>query len=403
MKDKDEKKLNIIPEEKFNQKIQKNLNFKNSNKDNNNIKNKEREKDKDRDRERDRDKDTNSTHDDNDPNSSAFLDKVKEKLEILSERQIDSQKYFKKREAIDNKLKQLESNLKKKVFMENNIITKLNEKTLDKISDFLKKINNMDKDIINLIDRQKQSIKIQTEEDNENIYLRNKIENLENYIKKIKEKKLKLKAEIKEIKIENQNLTENYISLKKQNDILKKEFSKIIEINKELEDQNNKFKLRNEEFIHNDEKCIKIVKEYNELKSAMEDFIKIDKEKCEFEEIKRGEINDFKKKNINLILNLDILNEVSQFLNVKDIGNLMQLSKDFNESFKNNKKCVQNYFHYLLQNYKKKINKLEKNETKNEYKINNEEIEKLFKLYINYNYNYDYFYFIILYLIIDYN
>jgi hypothetical protein len=373
MKEKDNIISNINPEEKLNHKIQINSNFKNYNKDNNNKdcnnKNKNKEKDKD----------TNSTHDVNDPNSSAFLDKVKEKLEILSERQIDSEKYFKKREIMENKLKQFESNLNLKVFMEKNITTKLNEKTLDKFSIILKKIKNLDKDLINLFDLEKRSIEIQTEEDNENFNLINKIEYLENYNKKINEKKKKLKAEIKGIKIENLNLLDNYNSLQKQNDLLNKEFNKISELNKNLEDQIDKFKLRNDEFINYDEKYNKIFKEYNELKSSMEDFIKIDKEKYDFGEKNRKEINDFNRKNINLILNLDILNEVSQFMEVKDIGNLIQSSKDFNESFKNNKKCVQNYFHNLLQKYKKKVNKLENNDTKIEYNINNEELEKLFK------------------------
>jgi chromosome segregation ATPase len=322
-------------------------------------------------------KDTNTTL--VDPNSTAFLEKVKEKLEVLSEKQNDSDKYFKKRDANENKLKQLESNLKKKVFMEKNFASNLNEKTLQQISDVLRKISSLDKNILNLIDNPKRSIEIQTHIEDENS-LRNKIDNFEKNQKKLKEKKLKLKTEIKEIKTENEILKEKNENLNKQNDYLKKDYDHISKINKELEDQIKKLNLKNEELSFNEEKYSKILIEYEELKSAMEDMIKNDREKYDFEENKRNEIHFMYMGNFNIIPQLDILNEVTQFLNVKDISNVMRLSKDIHISFKNNKKCMKNYFYNLVQIYKKKVVKLENLDTKMEYRVNNEELERLFKM-----------------------
>jgi chromosome segregation ATPase len=322
-------------------------------------------------------KDTNPSHDD--PNSTAFLEKVKEKLEVLSVKQNDSHKYFKKRDAIENRLKQFESNLKKKVFMEKNITNNLNEKTLQQISDILKKISTLDKNVLNLIDNPKRSIEIQTEFEDENSF-RNKIDNYEKNEKKLKEKKSKLKTNIREIKTENEILKEKNENLIKQNEYLKKDFEQISKINKDIEDQIKNLNLKNEEYSHFEEKYSKILKEYDELKFAMEDNIKNDREKYDFEENKRNEIHFMYMGNFNIIPQLDILNEVTQFLPNKDIANVIRISKDINISFKNNKKCVKNYFYNLIQNYKKKVIKLENLDIKMEYRVNNEELEKLFKL-----------------------
>ena len=135
----------------------------------------------------------------------------------------------------------------------------------------------------------------------------------------------------------------------------------------------------NENLLENVKKHDKLIKEYNELKAAMEDSIKLEREKFEYEETKRNNIYSEFKGNFMSIPQMDILNEITVYLPGRDIGNLILTCRNVYYSFRNNKECVQNYYDNLILQYKKKLTQLSNFDVKTEYKIGDPEIEKLFK------------------------
>ena len=75
---------------------------------------------------------------------------------------------------------------------------------------------------------------------------------------------------------------------------------------------------------------------------------------------------------------MDLMEDLLKFLKVKEIGNLMQISKTFYYSIKKNPNCLESFYLKYLKECKTKIQKLENLDTGLEYRVKNEEIHSLF-------------------------
>jgi len=318
---------------------------------------------------------TNSSN----PNTkNNIFEEAAKKLKVLEKAQKESERYFKARDANENKLKLLESNLKKRVLLEKKANNTLDEKTLEKISEILLKISELDPNQIKYFDQPKKNIDTQTEEEDFK-KLTDKLNKMEKENETLHTKKLKFKSEIEILKNEISNLQSINEKQSKELKILQVNFEEISSQKSDIEIKLKELTRYNENLLENVKKHDKLIKEYNDLKSAMEDSIKLEREKYEFEENKRNNIYNEFKGNFISILQMDILNEITVFLPCKDIGNIMRICKNVYYSFKNNKECVKNYYINLIIQYKKKLIQMNNYDVKSDYKIRDSEIERLFK------------------------
>lgn len=324
----------------------------------------------------------NNTNNSTSSHKNSIFEEVAKKLKILEKGQKEAERYFKARDAFENKLKLLESNLKKRVILEKKANNTLDEKTLERISDILRNISELDPSVIKYIDQPKTSSETQTEEEDLKA-LNDKLAKLEKENENLHAKKIKFKSEIEVLKNEVANLQNLNEKQAKELKILQTNFEEVSSQRSDIEIKLKELTRYNENLLENVKKHDKLIKEYNELKAAMEDSIKIEREKFEFEEAKRNNIYAEFKGNFMSIPQMDILNEISVFLAGKDVGNLIRTCKNVYYSFKNNKECVKNFYDNLILQYKKKISQLSKFDLKTEYKIGDPQIENLFKEYGN--------------------
>lgn len=309
---------------------------------------------------------------------SSIFEEAAKKLKILEKGQKEAERYFKARDAFENKLKLLESNLKKKVILEKKANNTLDEKTLERISEILKNISDLDPSVIRYIDQPKISVETQTEEEDLKS-LSDKIAKLEKENEQLQAKKIKFKSEIEVLRNEVANLQNINEKQAKELKNLQANFEEVSSQRSDIEIKLKELTRYNENLLENVKKHDKLIKEYTELKAAMEDSIKLEREKYEYEEAKRNNIYSEFRGNFMSIPQMDILNEITVFLPGKDIGNLVRTCKNIYYSFKNNKECVKHFYNNLIVLYKKKINQLSNYDVKTEYKIGDPEIERLFK------------------------
>lgn len=309
---------------------------------------------------------------------NSLFEEAAKKLKILEKGQKEAERYFKARDITENRLKLLESNLKKKVLLEKKANNTIDEKTLEKITQVLKTISELDSNLLTYFDIPKRSIDSQTE-DEDISELNNKIESLQKENENLHTKKIKLKAEIEVLRSELQNLKNNNEKYLKELKNLQVSFEEISSQKSDIEIKFKELQRYNENLTENVKKHDKLIKEYNELKIAMEDSIKIEREQYDFEENRRNITFNEYKNNLMVIPQMDILNEITQFLPIKDISYLLLCCKTIHFSFKNNKECILNYYHNLLKQHKNRIYQLTNVDIKLEYKLSDVEIERLFK------------------------
>ena len=322
----------------------------------------------------------NQTNSSNQSNKNSIFEEAAKKLKVLEKGQREAERYFKARDANENKLKLLESNIKRKVFLEKKANNTLDENTLDKISEILKNISRLDTSVIKYFDQPKKNNETQTEEEDIKTLI-DKIAKLEKENESLHSKKIKFKSEIEISKVEISNLQNVNEKQAKELKNLQASFEEVSSQRSDIEIKLKELTRYNENLLENVKKHDKLIKEYNELKSAMEDSIKLEREKYDFEESRRNNIYSEFKGNFMSIPQMDILNEITDFLPGKDIGNLILTCKNVYYSFKNNKVCVRNYYTNLIDLYKKKVSHLNSFDIKTEYKIGDCEIERLFKEY----------------------
>ena len=313
------------------------------------------------------------------PKETIFEEATK-KLKIIEKGQKDAEKYFKSRDATENKLKLLESNLKKKVFLEKRANNTLEEKTLDKISIILKNISELDLNVIKHLDQtnQKKNAEIQTDQEDIKA-LTDKILDLEKDNENLLKKKTDFKSEIELLKTEISQIQNNHEKINKELKNLQVTFEEVSSQKSDMEIKLKELTRYNENLLENVKKHDKLIKEYNDLKIAMEDNIKVDKEKYDYEENKRIFLYNENKGNIMLVTHFDLMNNITQFLSVKDFNNLFLANKGINYTLKNSRECMSIYYNQLLSLHKSKIFEFENYDLKKEYKINDNEVEKLFK------------------------
>lgn len=322
--------------------------------------------------------DQNNTNGSTPNHKNSIFEEASKKLKILEKGQKEAERYFKARDAFENKLKLLESNLKKKVFLEKKANSTLDEKTLERISDILKSISELEPNVIKYIDKPKISVETQTEEEDIKL-LNDKVTKLEKENETLHLKKKKLKSELEILKAEVSNLQDINERQSKELKSIQANFEEVSSERSDIEIKVKELTRYNENLLENVKKHDKLIKEYNELKAAMEDSIKLEREKYDYEEIKRSNIYNEFKSNFMSIPQMDILNEITAFLPSKDVGNLISTCRNIYYSFRNNKECVKNFYDNLIIQYKKKINQLSNLDLKTEYRIGDPEIEKLFK------------------------
>jgi chromosome segregation ATPase len=311
-------------------------------------------------------------------NKSSIFEEAAKKLKILEKGQKEAERYFKARDANENKLKLLESNIKKKILLEKKANNAFDEKTLEKISEILKKISELDISILKNFEQPKKNNETQTDEEDIKV-LNDKVNKLEKENENLRTKKIKFKSEIEVLKNEVSNLQNINEKQGKELKILQTNFEEVSSKRSDIEIKLKELTRYNENLVENVKKHDKLIKEYNELKTAMEESIKLEREKYDYLENKRSNIYNEFKSNFMCIPQMDILNEITVFLLSKDIGNLMVSCKNVYYSFKNNKECIRNYFVGVISQYKNKLNKLANFDLKNEYNLNDSETERLFK------------------------
>jgi len=309
---------------------------------------------------------------------NSIFEEAAKKLKILEKGQKEAERYFKSRDTFENKLKLLESNLKRKVILEKKVNSTFEEKTLERISDILRSISELDPNVIKYIDQPKVSIETQTEEEDLKS-LNDKVTKLEKENENFLKKKIKLKSELELVKNEVNDLLNLNEKQSKELKILQANFEEVSSQRSDIEIKLKELLRYNENLLENVKKHDKLIKEYTELKAAMEDSIKLEREKFEHEETKRNNIYSEFKSNFMSIPQMDILNEITVFMSGKDIGNLIRTCKNVYYSYKNNKECVKDFYENLILQYHKKIKQLSNFDVKTEYKINDPEIERLFK------------------------
>ncbi len=298
---------------------------------------------------------------------NSLFEEAAKKLKILEKGQKEAERYFQARDAFENKLKLLESNLKKRVILEKKANNTLDGNTLERISEILRKISELDSSVIRCIDQPKISVETQTEEEDLKL-LNDKITKLEKENENLHAKKIKFKSEIEVLKNEVSNLQNITEKQAKEIKMLQTNFEEVSSQRSDIEIKLKELTRYNENMLENVKKHDKLIKEYNELKGAMEDSIKLEREKFEFEEVKRNNFYAEFKRSFLCIPQMDILNEITDFLPGKDVGNLIRTCKNVYYSFKNNKYCVKNFYINLILQYKKKISQLINFDVKTEYK-----------------------------------
>ena len=299
-------------------------------------------------------------------------------LENIEKIKKESEKYFLLNKSSENKLKLLESNIINKIHKEK-YINLLDENILEKITIFLKNISKLNPNILLSIEQQLKFTDIEPV----NINIKDLEENkrfLEKKNLKYKNKKYLLKIENKNLKNQIFELLQSNENLIKQLKILENNFEKISYQKIDLEINFKELKRHNENILENEKKRDKKISEYNELKLIMEENIRLDKEKNDYEENKKKILYNKFKENIFSISHFDIIKNITQYLTVKDINNFNLTCKIINISFKNNLECMRDYYKKIISLHKNKLKENKQYDFKKEYFINNNEIEKLFKL-----------------------
>lgn len=311
------------------------------------------------------------------PSNTKLFEDAAKKLQKIEMDRKNAEKYFKEREMAENKLKLLESNLKKKVKLEKRAYQGLEEKTIEKVEILLKSLSNVDLNIINKIEvSQKTSTEVQTDnEDTQN--LKDKLSLLEKENEKNLTKKKEYKKQIELHKSEIDNLKAFNEKISKENKLLQNNLQEITAIKVEYENRLKDYQMKIDNLNETLEKSQKSLFDYEELKKMMEEKLMDEKETLELEEQRKESL--IKKGNLNILINYDLIDQVTKYLTPSDIINLKKTNRTTYLSIEKNINCMNHFYINLINCYKKKIHELSSLDIKKEYIVNDMEIERLIK------------------------
>jgi len=312
------------------------------------------------------------------PTTNKIFEDAAKKLQLIEKKQKAAEKYFKERENNEAKLKLIESNLKKKVKSDKRSSFGLEERTAEKLQNLLRTLSTVDLSLLNLIEKkgvEKISTTIQTDgEDSES--LNSKLIQLEKENEKNLNKRREYKSEIEIYKSEIENLKTLNEKITKENKLLQDNLEEMTKSKKYLESKLKEFKSKNEELITQLNKSEVLLKEYEELKQIMEEKLEVEKENIELEENNRTNILNSLRGNLKILPYLNILSNVTKFLEPKDLDNLKCTSRVFYESIEKDNLTLKNYYRSIILKYKQKVNELDKMDMRKEYLVNDTQVEK---------------------------
>jgi hypothetical protein len=316
-------------------------------------------------------------------NSNKLLEDAAKKLKKIEEQRNQAEKYFKEREVKENKMKLLESNLKKKVVLEKRASLGLEEKTLEQITLLLSALANIDTNLLNKVDdkfARKSSEGVQTEKD-DTANLIDKLSLLEKNNEKYYEKKKDYEKEIELLKIEIENIKQFNDKLTKENKLLSSSLDETNNSKLKVEKKLNELQTENLKLNENINKLSESLKDYESLKKIMEDNLNTEKEISIIGQSIKN--NLIEKKSIHILFENNCYENILTFLRPQEIHNLRLTNQQINNKIENNLVCMNFYYKSIIRNLKWKLDELGRLDIKKEYMVGDTEVERLVKEYNN--------------------
>jgi hypothetical protein len=311
-------------------------------------------------------------------NTKLFEDASK-KLQKIEKDRHQAEKYFKERENAENKMKLLESNLKKKVKLDKRAALGLEEKTVEKMQTLLKSLTNVDVGMINKIEiSEKNSQHVQTEQEDTQV-MKEKLITLEKENEKSMTKKKEYKKQIELFKSEIETLKSFNQKLSKENKLLQHNLEESGNSKHDLEIKNKDLILQIENLNEIVRKSQQTLKDYEELKKIMEEKLRIETQSLEIEEQRRDSAVKNHKGSLKLLIYFDLIDQVTKFLPAADVMNLKKADKMIYDGIDNNLRCMNSFYKNLIISYKKKLQEISSLDIKKEYLVSDIEIERLIK------------------------
>lgn len=304
------------------------------------------------------------------------------KLEKLEKGQKQAEKYFVARENQENRLKAIESNLKKKLLDEKRAASGLHDKVVTKMEDLLRSLSSVDTNLLtkmNMVRSSEKSDKeIQTETEETEI-LKEKISNLEKENEKLVVKKQQLKKEKEVIISENAHLKEYNEKLVRENKLLQNNYNEILSQKNEIDTKCQELAKKEFEVSKLCKKYEHDISEYHKLKTVMEEKIKLEQERYEIEEKMRDKDIEKYRGKLTVLVPIFSLHTLTSFLGPKDIVNLQLTNKMMYRGFNKDILCLTEYYKSVITVQNKIIQELKTHDLKKDYSISDNDIEKLMK------------------------
>ena len=316
------------------------------------------------------------------PNNEDIMKEATKKLEkIKHQRDIES-KFLLKHETYQEHLINFEKNLSKRIF--NQKISNINEKTFYKIYSLLDKFSKLDpvqvSNISKLFSNKKDSLTQTDEMDEKNLI--NKISIIEKENEELSKEKNKLKNENDVLKKENEELKK----------INKKLNSQYIQLNRKIEDDDkNKREMEKELDKINDNNFIleSKVKESNKIIEELKTKLKNYEEKIKMDLAQKQSDKNFLKfyrNQENKITFIDLiktkrLDNICDYLDVKDIINFRLCCKDTNKIFSKKIKVLNRFYLNIIKQKNNVIFKINKFDIQKNYLTKLPQLEQLIKIY----------------------
>jgi chromosome segregation ATPase len=311
------------------------------------------------------------------PSNTKLFEDAAKKLQKIEIDRKNAEKYFKDKEMAENKMKLLESNLKKKVKLEKRATLGLEEKTLEKMQILLKSLSNVDLNLINKIEvSEKSSKEVQTENEDTQI-LKDKLSTLEKENEKNLFKKKEYKKQIELLKSEMENLKNFNEKISKENKLLQHNLEEMTNLKNELENRSKEYQMRIDQLNETLQKSQRSLVDYEELKKMMEEKLMNEKESVELEEQRKESL--IKKGHLNIFIYYDMIDQVTKFLPASDVINLKRTNRSIYQNVEKNLNCMNQFYKSVIFSYKKKLHELSSLDIKKEYIVNDMEIERLIK------------------------
>jgi len=311
--------------------------------------------------------------------NSKIIEDAAKKLQQIEKGQKQAEKYFKEREMNEQKLKMIETNLKKKINSEKKTGVGIEEKTFEKIDGLLHLLSTLNSDTLEKISQSKNeklSQYVQTEKEDTEI-LKEKLINLEKENEKNLARKNELKRDLAVAKTEIENLKMFNDKLSKENKLIQNELEDNINAKNELSSKLIEIEKENKELRETLKKFEQNLKEFEVLKKHMEEQLQIEKDTVEEEEKTRRKVIEHYRGNLELLAYFKMMEKVTYYLKPSDINNLKLTNRVINTEIETNPHCSKDYFKKSIYDYQRKITELNKYDLKKDYHISEGELERI--------------------------